>query len=229
MKTLLRLASILVLAASLARAEDWKTTDGQTYQEVKVLAHDDGYVTIMYADGGARVPLSTLPPDLQKRFDYDPVRAAAAVAATTAADKRDQAARLQEKAGTPHSVAAVQNPSPSSPPLNVIPARRPSTSPTGTGASSVDVLGNNMRIEEDMGKLDGLDQDLRRAQRDATQEDAWSHTGEMHYDNSGVSHPNRVGESGDDRVAKIQKEEGELRDEIAQLKQENISVTQTGK
>jgi hypothetical protein len=227
MRTLLTLIGILVLAAPLARAEDWKTTDGKTYQDVKVLSHDDGYVTIMYADGGARVPLSTLAPDLQKRVDYDPAKAAAAVAAATSADNQEGVAWRAQEDGS-NSMATAQAPTASQPPSNVVPTQAPLHS-TQTNSPAVNVFGNNVKIQQDQQELDGLDEDLRIAQRDAAQEDAWNHTGEMHYDNTGSLHPNRVGASGDERVAEIQKQQAALQAEIADLQKQNQSVTQNGK
>jgi len=58
-------------------AKDWATTDGKTYRGVKVLKYDALTVSILYADGGASVPLEKLPVDLQKKFGYDPVQAQA--------------------------------------------------------------------------------------------------------------------------------------------------------
>jgi hypothetical protein len=81
-----------------AFAEDWTTSDGKTYRDVKVVSHDAAYVTILNADGGGRVLLATLNPDLQKRFGYDPVKAAAAIAAVAASDQRDKDAIAEEKA-----------------------------------------------------------------------------------------------------------------------------------
>jgi hypothetical protein len=96
MKTVLLLAWLGLLLLPL-RAEDWTTTEGQTYHNVQVLSHDNAYVTILHEDGGGRIPLSTLSPALQKRFDYDPAKAAQQIAATAAADQRDRAALAQEK------------------------------------------------------------------------------------------------------------------------------------
>jgi hypothetical protein len=79
------------------RAEDWTTSDGKTYKNVQVLSHNAAYVTILHEDGGGRIPLSTLGPDLQKRFGYDPAAAAAVVAATKVADQQDKAALAAEK------------------------------------------------------------------------------------------------------------------------------------
>jgi hypothetical protein len=80
-----------------ALAEDWTTTDGKVYRNVQVLSHNAAYVTILYKDGGGRVPLTLLKPDLQKRFGYSPAQAPAVVAATRAADQRDKEALAQEK------------------------------------------------------------------------------------------------------------------------------------
>jgi hypothetical protein len=69
------LALVLALVALPAAAEDWKTTDGTTYQSVKVIRVEDDAITIIYKDGGALIPLYKLPAALQERFDYDPVKA----------------------------------------------------------------------------------------------------------------------------------------------------------
>jgi hypothetical protein len=87
----------LALLVLPLRAEDWKTADGKTYHDVKVLSHNAAYVTILDRDGGARLRLATLSPDLQKRFAYDPAKAAPVIAATQAADQRDQQALAKEK------------------------------------------------------------------------------------------------------------------------------------
>lgn len=54
----------------------WTTTTGQTYKRVKVVKMDPQSVTIIHQDGGATIPMDTLPPDLQKLFNYDPAAAA---------------------------------------------------------------------------------------------------------------------------------------------------------
>ncbi len=88
----------LVLACGVAcRAEDWTTTDGKTYKDVKVLKVEPDAVTIMHSDGGALVPLATLPPTLQTRFKYDPAKAHAASTARAKADQKDIEALQAEK------------------------------------------------------------------------------------------------------------------------------------
>jgi hypothetical protein len=88
---------ILLVSISLARADDWTTSDGTTYKDVKVLSHDAGYVTIMDSDGGGKVPLRLLNADLQKQFGYDAAKSAACEAATTAQDKADREALAKEE------------------------------------------------------------------------------------------------------------------------------------
>jgi hypothetical protein len=97
-------ALIIPLMLLPLHAEDWKTTDGTVYQDVKVIKVEDDAVTILYEDGGARIPLTKLPPDLQKKFSYDPVKAKAAADARAKADaesaknlqaERDLAAKQQ--------------------------------------------------------------------------------------------------------------------------------------
>jgi len=80
------LALALAFVSTSLFAEDWTTTDGTKYQDVKVVRVEDDAVTILYKDGGALVFLNKLPPMLQDRFDYDPVRAKAAAEARAKAD-----------------------------------------------------------------------------------------------------------------------------------------------
>ena len=88
-------AFILILALALssnsaiASAEDWTTTDGTKYQNVQVMRVEDDAVTIIYKDGGALIYLNKLPPALQARFNYDPVKAKAAAEARAKADKEN--------------------------------------------------------------------------------------------------------------------------------------------
>ena len=84
----------LALCSSVVRAEDWTTTDGTKYQNVRVIRVEDDAVTIIYKDGGALVFLYKLPPDLQEKFNYDPVKAKAAMEARAKADA-DSAKELQ--------------------------------------------------------------------------------------------------------------------------------------
>jgi hypothetical protein len=80
------LSLALVLSAGSAFAEDWTTTDGTKYENVRVMRVEDDAITIIYKDGGALVPIFKLPPALQERYDYDPVKAKAAAEARAKAD-----------------------------------------------------------------------------------------------------------------------------------------------
>jgi hypothetical protein len=88
---LLLAAALPVFSATSLWAEDWKTTDGKVYQNVTVIDAQPDAVTILHQDGGALVPLANLPPDIQKRFNYDPVKAKAAAEARA----RDDAANAR--------------------------------------------------------------------------------------------------------------------------------------
>jgi hypothetical protein len=80
------LTVVLALCSTNGFAEDWTTTDGTKYQNVQVIRVEDDAVTILYKDGGALIFLYKLPPSLQERFDYDPVKAKAAMEARAKAD-----------------------------------------------------------------------------------------------------------------------------------------------
>ena len=62
----------LVLSFIVIRADDWKTLDGTIYRDVKIVNQDNAFVTILDHDGGAKIAISNLPPDLQKKLNYDP-------------------------------------------------------------------------------------------------------------------------------------------------------------
>ena len=79
---------LLFLAfAQSVRAEDWTTTDGKVYKDIKVIKSDAASVTILDSDGGASIPLANLPPDLQKRFNYNVVQAGAEIEQQKEADQ----------------------------------------------------------------------------------------------------------------------------------------------
>jgi len=48
----------------------WTTNDGKTYQDVKVEKIIGDSVTIIHADGGTRLPISSLPTDIQQELNY---------------------------------------------------------------------------------------------------------------------------------------------------------------
>jgi hypothetical protein len=86
----------LALGSLPAFAEDWVTTDGTKYQNVRVVRVEDDAITIIYKDGGALIPIFKLPKALQEKFDYDPLKAKIAAEARAKADT-DNAAALQRE------------------------------------------------------------------------------------------------------------------------------------
>ena len=89
---------VLLLALSVLPlcAEDWVTTDGTRYENVRVIRVEDDADTIIYKDGGALVFLYKLPPALQQKFDYDPVKAKIAAERRSKEDA-ENAAELQKE------------------------------------------------------------------------------------------------------------------------------------
>lgn len=64
MKALIAVSFLLVLPR-LCTAEDWATTDGQTYHDVKELGHNNIEVNISCQEGkSVWVLLKDMPPDL---------------------------------------------------------------------------------------------------------------------------------------------------------------------
>jgi hypothetical protein len=96
-------------------AEDWTTTDGKTYKDVMVVKIEADAVTIIDNDGGALVPLATLSPELQKRFNYDPVKAKAAADARAQAEVDDAQALQAEKAAVQKNLRTQETGTPSGP------------------------------------------------------------------------------------------------------------------
>jgi translation elongation factor P/translation initiation factor 5A len=90
------LGCMLAFSSAIAFAEDWTTTDGTNYQNVRVVRVEDDAVTILYKDGGALVFLNKLPPALQDRFDYDPVKAKIAAEARAKSDAENAVALQKE-------------------------------------------------------------------------------------------------------------------------------------
>ena len=75
----------------------WTSTDGHIYKNVVVAKVEADCVTILDDDGGARVDIGTLPPDIQKQLNYDPELAAQAAAERQKQEQAAQSALLLEK------------------------------------------------------------------------------------------------------------------------------------
>lgn len=103
MKIILALALLAVLAlAQDAKPLTITTLDGAEYKGVTVTRVTADAISITHDDGTASIPLANLTPEMQKRFNYDPKAAAAALAARAAAkaaaDARATVARGQTAA-----------------------------------------------------------------------------------------------------------------------------------
>jgi nucleoredoxin len=93
----MKILLLLFMALGLAGldAADLTTRDGQVYRKYTVLGHDAGYITIMYADGGGKIPLSQLPADLQAKYGYDSAKSSQFVQQDQAADRQARAQLAQ--------------------------------------------------------------------------------------------------------------------------------------
>ncbi len=86
---------------------DWTWTTAQkTYHKVQILKVEADCVTILDDEGGALVPISALPADVQRQLNYDPAAAALAAAARQRDDAASGAALARERASDPHNYGA---------------------------------------------------------------------------------------------------------------------------
>jgi hypothetical protein len=101
-----------------ARAEDW-TICGKTYSNVRVVKVEDDLVSVTYDGGMGRLAIADLPPDVQKRFNYDPTKAKQAAqdraAAQAQADAQVAAELAQQQKQQAADRVAASAPQPSAP------------------------------------------------------------------------------------------------------------------
>src|SRR5438552_11289094 len=76
---------LIVCFTSIALADDFKTTNGKEYKNVKVSRVEPDGIVLITQWGISKVYFTELPKDVQERFHYDPEKAAAAHAAQLAA------------------------------------------------------------------------------------------------------------------------------------------------
>jgi hypothetical protein len=69
MKTL---ALLIVFAASVALADDFKTINGKEYKNAKVSGVEPDGIVITFSGGIVKVPFNELSPEMQKKHRYDP-------------------------------------------------------------------------------------------------------------------------------------------------------------
>ena len=92
------LSILAVLCASLAMADDFKTTDGKEYKNVKVSRVEPDGIVVITKSGISKLYFTELPKDVQERFNYDPEKAAAAYAAKVAAAQQAEELKKQRRA-----------------------------------------------------------------------------------------------------------------------------------
>src|SRR5437016_1688864 len=80
-----RVVFLLVSTLAFVHADDITLRDGKVYKDAKVLSHDATTITILYAEGGATLPIANLSDDLQKKFGGNSDQASE----TQASDKGD--------------------------------------------------------------------------------------------------------------------------------------------
>jgi hypothetical protein len=112
-KTALRTLILLMLCAAICRAEEtlsFKTVDGREYKNVTINRVDASGLQVATDDGIERIPAKMLPPDLQKRFGFDPAAAAAYDAKVAAMQRQaaiqDDAAQKAALQGAPATAPA---------------------------------------------------------------------------------------------------------------------------
>lgn len=199
MKTALACGVILLVAIGLVRADDLTTRDGKVYKGYKVLSHDAGFITIIYADGGGKIPLSNLPDALQKQYGYDPAKEAAAEKAAEADWKASQAALQaeRERAKQPSTPVAQQQQTPSA----ALPVTK--TAHVSSDNDTVDIDANNQQIAKDQADIASLSDDLAHAIKD------------YRYD------PKKTDSTGNRIIDGLNKQIKDKREEISRLQDQN--------
>jgi hypothetical protein len=103
----------MALSLGTACAEDW-TVAGHTYQNEKVTKVEADCVHVMYDGGLGAIQLADLPPDLQKRFNYEPA-AAKLTAQQREADRLQAVKDMEASMPAPKPANLSFSPAPSSP------------------------------------------------------------------------------------------------------------------
>jgi hypothetical protein len=81
------LAIVATLSASIALSDDFKTNDGKEYKNATVTRVEADGIVVRTKVGISKLSFTELPEDVQKRFNYDPGRAAAYAVQAAAAQK----------------------------------------------------------------------------------------------------------------------------------------------
>jgi hypothetical protein len=93
------IAILAALSVSLALADDFKTNNGKEYKNAMVTQIEPDGIIVKTKSGISKLYFQELPEDVQKRFHYDPEKAAAAqaVAAQQAAEVNKQTVELDKQ------------------------------------------------------------------------------------------------------------------------------------
>jgi S1-C subfamily serine protease len=100
MRFLIQLLGVTIALATFLRADDIQTLDGKVYKDVKILSKTSTAISILYQDGGAQIAVINLPPELQKKYGFDPL--------TAKKNADDEAARLAKQAQEEKAAAALE-------------------------------------------------------------------------------------------------------------------------
>jgi hypothetical protein len=90
------LAILAALSASIALADDFKTTDGKEYKNAKVSRVEPDGIVITFSGGIVKIPFTRLSEELQRKYSYNP-EAAKSFAEQTDHIKRDQNDRAAQE------------------------------------------------------------------------------------------------------------------------------------
>jgi hypothetical protein len=87
------LAILAALSASIALADDFKTTDGREYKNAKASRVEPDGIVITFSGGIVKLPFIELPGDVQKKYGYN----STAAAAYSAEENQKQSALAQQR------------------------------------------------------------------------------------------------------------------------------------
>jgi hypothetical protein len=87
------LAILAALCASIALADDFKTTDGKEYKNVTVKRVEPDGIVITFSGGIVKLPFIELPKDVQKKYGYD----SSAATTYSAGEYQKQTALAQQR------------------------------------------------------------------------------------------------------------------------------------
>jgi hypothetical protein len=94
------LAILAALSASIALADDFKTTNGKEYKNAKISRVEPDCIVIAFSGGIVKIPFTELSKELQEKYHYDPEAAQKFAAQSAEQIKAANAAAAELKAKT---------------------------------------------------------------------------------------------------------------------------------